>query len=303
VPYLILYNKHSSTLRIFTAFAELYGQNNGVSLILRNKVSGPRSAILENYSQSGARFATETFDNNVPAISNNNFFINQVLTWYHSDFYLHYDPCICNFQNSLVFEVNLTNNANISLTFNGQAIGNVPAGPNPDASGRLGESGILSALYNRADYSTTAFFRDLNAGLSFGTSIANAKWVGQNQGIKQSFLDIFSNLSTGIPIIGNVAKFFTSLLNIASGGGSQPVRPLTFDINLKGNGTITSSVSYNNSELIVPGSAQTLISVDVRPYYNNPPGVFTLLKAPIMEYYEQLEYSEDIEREWQQHYR
>lgn len=115
-PYLMLYNRHTGLLRVFVAFASLFGQNNAVSLELGYVPNEARSALLENFSATG-RHATENFNNNVPPISQNNFYLNQVLKWYHTDYYLQYDPCICNYETALEFKVTLATNPTLQFTW------------------------------------------------------------------------------------------------------------------------------------------------------------------------------------------
>lgn len=293
VPYFILYNRHTGLMRVFIAFANLLGQNNAISIVLKYKDATYRSAILENYVNDQGRNATQNFSNNVPPTANSNYYLNSNLTWYHSDFYLHFDPCICNYKTSLVLEVKLSNNGTFNFTIDGQAIQNFSGGQGTDANGRIGEKGVLSSFLdlNNQPYKSTGFFRDLYSGATLGQNIMNAKWNTLDQKIKDGFLQIFNGFAQGIPIVSAFANFLTTIFD--KNNGAQPMRPLVFDINLKGQGNISYTYNYSFNQLVVPGSEQTLLSTTILPYYNKPVGVFTLLTEPTIEYVEEFRYTDE----------
>lgn len=297
VPYFILYNRHTGVLRVFVAFASLFGQNNAISIGLKYKDNSYRSALLENYNNDDGRYATQAFSNNVKPILNSNYYLNSVLIWYHSDFYLHFDPCICNFKSSLVLEVKLSNNGSFDFTVNGTAIQNISGGASTDAMGRWGEKGIFSSFLNLAtpnnpnpEFKSISIFRDAYSGAQLGKKILESKWLGLAQPSKDKLLSLFTGMIDAIPIISSASNFFTSLFD---GNASQPVKPLVFDINLVGKGSLTYTYNYAFNELVVPGSEQTLLSTTILPYYNNPAGVFTILKEPTINFYQRISYADE----------
>ncbi|MCS3795765.1 T9SS type A sorting domain-containing protein [Niastella sp. OAS944] len=292
VPYFILYNRHTGALRVFLAFANLYGQNNAISIELKYKDNSYRSALLENYNNNTGRYATQAFSNNVKPVLNSNYYLNSVLTWYHSDFYLHFDPCICNFKSSLVLEVKLSNNGDFKFDINGTAIQNISGGENTDGNGRWGEKGIFSSFldFSNQPYKSVSIFRDVYAGLQLGKNIGESTWFEMEKEKRDAFKLIFNTLIDNVAIVSSVANFFTALFD---GNSSQPVKPMVFDIKLQGKGTITYTYNYAFNELVVPGSEQTLLSTTILPYYNNPAGVFTLLKEPTINYYQWIRYADE----------
>lgn len=289
VPYLILYNRHTGLMRIFLAFAKLYGQNNGISVELKYEEQAYRSAILENYNRLDNRHATKNFSNNVPEIKNNNYYINSVLTWYHSDFYLHYDPCICNYENNIVLEVKLSNQGNINFEIKGQALQNFQTGISTDGHGRIGEKGVFSVL-NDNDFKAIPFFKEVTSGLSFGKKLVNSDWLNLKPEVKTKYSAFLGSLSANLPIVGAFANL---LISIFDGSGTSAPMPLVFDINLDGSGSIVYSSNYLNNTLVVPGSEQTLLFTQILPYYNKPVGIFTFITEPVIEYNDEVIYADD----------
>jgi len=272
-PYLILYNRHTGLMRVFVSFANLLGQNNAITISLRYVANESRSATMEFYSPSGLN-ATENFNNEVPAISQNNFYVNQTLFWYHADFYLHYDPCVCNYETSLEFLVKLTSSSNLQFTLQGQAIQNLNPPYATDAYGRTGSIGNLT------DHMGMMAVKNLEKGASWADDILTNGFPfwGIPPAKESKLAALFGSISGPL---GSAIKGMDWLVSLfEEGATAQPPRPLAFDIRLEGNGSITSTSTYMYKELIVPGSEQTLISTTVRPFYNKAPGLFTLLKVP-----------------------
>lgn len=288
-PYLMLYNRHTGLLRVFIAFASLFGQNNAVSLELGYVPSETRSALLENFSATG-RHATENFNNNVPPISQNNFYLNQVLKWYHADYYLQYDPCICNYETALEFKVTLATNSTLQFTMEGQALQNLNPPYSTDSYGRTGNIGMQSANGSKV----TGVFRNMGKASDWADKVIQKKenYLGLSAEKKTTLSNIFGAIGLFMPGIAGVADFLIGLFK--DDPAPQPPRPLMLDISLTASGSITTSFPYGYKKLIVPGSEQTLVSTTVRPFYNKAPGGFTLLKEPIIRW----AYRLDTRDEW-----
>ena len=292
VPFFVLYNRHTGLMRVFIAFANLLGQNNAISIQLKYKDNAHRSALLENYNNDDARNATQIFRNDVHPIVNSNYYLNNALIWYHSDFYLHFDPCICNYKSSLVLEVKLSNNGSFTFEIKGQAIQNIAGGQGTDANGRFGEKGIFSSFFDikNQPYKSIGIIRDGYAGSVLLDSLFRKDYLELPDKTKNSFVEIFDGLVSNLPIAAAFTNFITSIFKK---NNQAQVRPMVFDINLKGKGDITYTYNYSFNEFVVPGSEQTLLSTEILPYYNKPAGVFTLLKEPTIEYLQRIVYSDE----------
>ena len=299
VPYFILYNKHSGLMRVFVAFANLYGQNNAITLELRYVSNESRSALMENFSPNGLN-ATQNFNNEVPPVSINNFYVNQTLFWYHADFNLHYDPCICNYETSLELRAIVTNAANLQFTLQGQAIQNLNPPYGTDSYGRTGNIGNQSNGSN-----IISIMRNLGKGASWAQDLivkGNPR-LGISANKDSKLAAMFGTISSALPIVASVSQFLIGIFK--DDPAPQPPRPLAFDINLQGSGTISSTYNYWYKELIAPGSEQTLLSATVRPFYNKAAGVFTLLKVPKVGYNIFYTYADEFNPErhelWENH--
>lgn len=294
-PYLILYNKRTGLLRVFVAFANLLSQNNAITIELKYVNNESRSAILENFSGTG-RHGTNSFNNNVPPVGINNFYLNQILYWYNADFYLQYDPCICNFETALELNVKLASSSTLQFNVEGTAIQNLGPDVATDTYGRTGNIGNQT---NPSSPLSNIVSVLKNAG-------KGAEWASDMIKNKNNYLNLkptqvsklsslFSSISNILPGIAGAAEFLVTMLG---GGASEPPRPLVLDIALRGTGSIVTSSPYGYKKLIVPGSEQTLMSAIVKPYYNNSPGIFTLLKEPIVRngynYHEQYDWTPEF---------
>ncbi|BAV04384.1 hypothetical protein FLA_0372 [Filimonas lacunae] len=278
-PYLILYNKRTGLLRVFVAFANLLNQNNAITIELKYVDNESRSAVLENFSGTG-RHATENFNNNVAPIGINNFYLNQILYWYHADFYLQYDPCICNFETALELNVKLASSSTLQFNIEGTAIQNLGPGVATDLYGRTGNIGNQANATSPLS-SIVSVLKNAGKGAEWAADLVKNKnnYLNLKPTQISKLSSLFSSISNILPGVAGAADFLITLFN---GSSAEPPRPLVLDISLHGTGSIVTSSPYGYKKLIVPGSEQTLMSTIVKPYYNNSPGIFTLLKEPIV---------------------
>jgi len=273
-PYLILYNKHSGTLRVFMAFGQLYGQNDAATITLTYGNNSYRSAMLENYNGQNYYNALDNFTNNVSPVKINNYFSNSVLYWFHADFVMNYDPCTCNYNSTLLFSINLASNGNLHFTLDGTAIQNLQ--PGTDGYGRTGQIGNQSNLSNLGAVGST--FNNIQKGINFIKPLADnsTKW----QNLDPANQNFFSALSTDLGGIGSVLSFANFFVGLFGGGSSAPVKPLAFNINLTGSGTISYTNPYGTVTLPIPGGNGTGLDPNTLTHYNNALGVFNLITTP-----------------------
>lgn len=240
-PFIFLYNKHSGTLRLFLALGQLYGQNDAATITLTYNNNTYRFAIFENYKTIGS--ALKDFDNNVSSVTINNYYNNSVLFWYHADFTINYDPCICNYPSSLLFQVKFLSKVTMQFTLDGSAL------PQIDGYGRVGRNGNVNSTI--AGAATSVFNNAQKATKIFGDAISGiSKWADLTKAQK-TFYDNLGSVLNGIsPIFGAVSF----LIGLFGGGNDSPVRPVAYDINLEGSGSINYSNPYGSIALPVPGA-------------------------------------------------
>ncbi|MCG8700772.1 MAG: T9SS type A sorting domain-containing protein [Bacteroidales bacterium] len=130
-PYVLLYNKISSTLRVFV-YANNYGEANqlkvslGIDKGMPGKNSNDPSYIPRLWGSlqqfvSLDKIAPSSYGKSMP------FPGIQGRDWYFSDFVMEYDPCISFFSSSLVLSVSKVTNGNMSIIGRLEG-GSIPAG-------------------------------------------------------------------------------------------------------------------------------------------------------------------------------
>lgn len=119
-PYFIIYNQHTGIIRFFVATAP---NNVGQVVLIKLSFSGAtKTALLEAYKPDDISSALDEFTSSTgtPSVSNN-YSVNGI-QWHYADFRMTYDPCTCEFDQDINFDVVLVNksqiDANINLIFN-----------------------------------------------------------------------------------------------------------------------------------------------------------------------------------------
>lgn len=113
-PYVILYNKRTGMMRVFTAIGDLFNSYQFAEIKLRfntngsthkaatlNRMEGIGTALLDTPTGAGAEFASIA-----P-------FLNYKSKWFMADFPMEYDPCACQFDSKLEILVNLISKADV----------------------------------------------------------------------------------------------------------------------------------------------------------------------------------------------
>lgn len=116
-PYVILYNKRTGMLRVFTAIGDLFNsyQFAEIKLLFNSNGSSHKSATLNRMEGIGTALldtppgATDMFASIAP-------FLNYKSKWFMADFPMEYDPCACQFDSKLKIEVRLISQADVKET-------------------------------------------------------------------------------------------------------------------------------------------------------------------------------------------
>jgi Secretion system C-terminal sorting domain len=268
-PYFIMYNTNSGKLRIFLAVTNLPNQNDQ-AVITMHYGSGRRSALLEYQSGKGYVNALEDFNNNVPEVKVGNYFENSRPYWLHADFDMNYDPCACEFASNLIFRATLFQNTNLTFSLNGSLLQNLLGADNPDNQGKYGSKGNqgLLSIFSPG----TSFWKDAEKGLGIAEKLFNAKPAEAKKSLP--------GWLSYIPKVGTIAGGVNFLLGLFKSDQPVPAKPLSFNMELKGTGSLNQASPYRTVPLVVPGSNQTNVAISAQPHYNNVMGVFTLLTTP-----------------------
>ena len=271
-PYFILYNKFSGILRIFVAVTKVFGQNNSAVISLTykdgtaNTADGSntlvRSAILENHTKNSYRSALDDFDNQVLPINVPNVYSNDLPYWLHADFTIDYDPCICKNLSQLVFEANLILTSDLAFAINGTAVQGLDATGNSSS----GKQSLAKSVQGIVD-AGNSFYKSAEDGIStFNKIFPNLA--------KKSDVAALEKIIPGLGAAAGVVDFLSGLF------GGSAAQPISYDINLKSSGNITTSFPYKSVIFENSGSANLSLIPPTKLNYNSPMGVFKLIETP-----------------------
>lgn len=279
VPTYALYNRYSGLMRVFAYLTSGSDQTfNGALLNVyqpTNSVWDKRSANLEHINHPAN--ALEAFDKNLQVVAPNSY-SQAGGTWILNEFTVAYDPCVCLHSSSFrirptVFNISYLNfilggTSNSTAIFdNGQYQGNqhpfsVVLG---DVPGAIGD---LSGSVDKGQ----KVFKNLTG--DFASFIASA----------------FTDLPAPQPLpswikntIGIGGAIFGLNTLIGGGGGQKTITGFNSTYSFDGSGTLVDSATYMSTDFYTPGSLYTGLEPQLIPTYNNPMGVMTLLRTPVIQ--------------------
>lgn len=292
-PYLVLYNKYTSVLRVFIARVEANPYNGANIQISFDDLSPMQTSLLDHNAELKSiesPFTTNPRLNSVPD------FLNLPLKWFYADFPMIYDPCTCLFQSKINIIITVSSTSEVTgttITTGDLASQGIPT-PAQKARGAfsLGDAFTLSKKVVQTYKGSWVFENDIKPWLKKPNGTADIN--------KQSKLEDFeteikksSFLKTGlgaIPYIGDAL----SVIDFFVGGGKkanapQQVEVMPMSINMTGkyDGTIVKTLPYNSITFRTPGSNPGFAPDSEYPYYNETMGLFNLLKTPklLIQYY------------------
>jgi hypothetical protein len=285
-PTLILYNRRTSMLRVFTAVGDLQAGYQFAEIKLSfGKAGTYKAGTLNRQSALGVALEDTEAGTNTPFVSVARY-LNSRSKWFVADFPMEYDPCVCQFDSRLSIEVNLVSSADIKLT--GKTTGSLVTAANGTGSTNSDmDKGI-------------PFIRKVNGALEAGgKSYDNidkftSKLSGQNPD-KASALSSFaaaskdkSFLKAGLSALPYVGAAI-SMLDFFMGGGKDEgpqqvsMQPMTIEMSTTTTGTMTATNLYATIPFHNPGNRLTTTIPENVPYYNEAMGVISLLKRPVVD--------------------
>jgi hypothetical protein len=279
-PFFVMYNKFTSTLRVFVNIDSDDSQTEIAIEIVSRNPGGTfgRKNVLFNNNGTLTPVVNSSFAPNL--LASKSLFINNASRWHYADFFVGYDPCACIWSSDIEVRVQLIDQANITLR--GEATGTLESNIN----GRAKES---SNFFNNVEGVASAggeFFKTFEAWRNSNTE------TFRNMGLKISAdkLTTFGNsgdfLKAGlgaVPLIGSVFDFFSSFIAGGATKGPQLVTltPMSINLNLNLNGALTYKRQFDSWNFSTPGSLNAGPG-DKYPFYNEPLGVFAILDTPVV---------------------
>ncbi len=305
-PVVLLYNKYTGLLRMFTA-AKFEDLNNGVfsSMSFEVKMAG---------------FATSTFTSiDSPVLEYNNLmlpaakstFNGSDFRWFYADFQTNYDPCTC-LQTSQIY-INLypiqTANVQLSGSLTGTVTSIGATSSDDEKKWSFSKDNLINSVEKgKQTYESIEAFKNqefaklegayqkTTSSISsqllsfFGSQLATKKEDKKKE--VESFTKLLSKsgfLKEGLkaaPVIGAGVSFLTSF--IAGGNESAPdpqkveIMPMAINAEIKLSGTITTVPQAKiTSTFATPGSLPNANYLgNWYPYYNETLGILNILEKP-----------------------
>lgn len=287
--FIMLYNKYRGILRILVKWCR-NSNYNGATLTLEF-APGFQTNLLDMTTYEKPLL---TPHNPNPSYTTALNFYNDNTSWAYADFKVNYDPCTCNFtENSrLKLYTELIQNSNVYMTgaING-TITSITNGNGSSASdGNFWKTaGSISGAMTKAHKGINSFVQNYE---SIYTNLAdNGVTINAIRDIG-SFMQNNQFLKSGlksVPYVAGGLKFISGLFGGGGGNGPLQLAPLSVNLAVKLEGTITTRDPMHNYTIGLPGSQNSGIlpgTYGGQPLYNEPLGVFTLIDEPVMYYTE-----------------
>jgi hypothetical protein len=292
MPKLMLYNKRTGVFRVIIARGELQETYQSAFIKINWDAVSPYQTSALDYTKRLLSLE-EPFVKNTFFISPAKYF-NAPLKWFYADFPIQYDPCTCFYQSLLNIKTEFYESTDIKIKglINGKI---VTAGTNPttedkdfltsfQSAGKKGVKALKSVdkLINGSKSQASNVF-------NFNQSIVNIKNSSLDQlGTALKSKAFLKTLFSAVPYLDEAM----SLLELFTGGGkaSGPAQvelmPLTVDLGLTMEGTLTKKKEYDPDVFNTPGNATVTSPPVYYPYYNKTMGVVNLITSPRADFYD-----------------
>jgi len=316
MPYLVLYNRYSGTLRVLAAFMDKGAQQN-IKVTLNYLDKNQTAGLFGTYSSP----ANSLDQNSIGSVSSFSNYPGDK-RFFYADFNISYDPCVC--KNPSAFKISFSTVTTSQITLYGRLMGMAtPIGKenstatdwemdeslgfltgvytSTGTSGTNAEAGMLT--YEKAsdaitDVKKVAEKTDKSEAIvtaleGFNTVVeAMANGFDQYTDSKYKNHETYEDYSTKLEALGMVTDFVKE--QVTPEGESSP-SIIQGEMSIQGSVTFNEDVN-NNIQLATPGSSgsinypfyyNTSSTGTLYSLYNKPLGVFAMAKSPQMYQYTQ----------------
>lgn len=301
----ILYNKYTSVLRIFVAGQDANAYNNAEIVLSIDQSSGPLG-VQPSLLVDPTKFTGLDEHYSEPLKSVSSFLNGLVSNWFYADFFINFDPCVCNFESNMSFEVNMIDQAQLDIS--GDITGTIASVSGGSGTVENGKSFSVKDLIDGGKkvyeaYESGKKFTDKQEEvieiLNTPDNQLTAEQLEQREDFT-AFQNLLDNdiLEAGVAafpyIKGALAlvKFFTS--NAESSSSSTKPQPMSVNTEINLSGTLTTSNPYITPTYFVPGSMNSDQQDNRYPYYNEVLGVFNITETPTVKLNKQTNASYDV---------
>jgi hypothetical protein len=314
VVHFILYNKLTSTMRVFAAGEGLQAYNSAVITFHTQTIFGSLTSYQPSLIQDPVSFTglDKHYSKEVQSVSE---FYQIANNWIYADFFINYDPCVCLYDSKMFYNVEYVNTADLEIS--GAITGTIAAASSGVASdvksgtsfsldkvvegfnkykGYYDKSKDLYGIIGKID--GVLANRDSVVYLPAFNSVTNNTW-GSYWGLEpseifeeqygvlhESTIQVDDLFETGLKLIPYVSeaykimKFFVDATTTTATPSSVKANPMVIDANVRLTGDITEVHSYANIIKNVPGSLNSVVQDQQYPLYNEVLGVFNLIETP-----------------------
>lgn len=297
-PYFILYNKYRSILRVLVVMGEDDGAFTAASLLLKttSTANGIMTNAIHQASFEKPLIPIDAFDfGSNPMLYAVSEYSNTTGDWFWADFPFMYDPCACLYKSKLFIDARLIYEAEINLTTTGTLIEqqpNQPADVDEDAnhfsiSTLLDVSDKAYRTYQSVNDFTSKELAAVDDAIDEGkVSAERGAKAAESLSFLQKSIKNSSFLLLGFKAAPFIGVAFT-LIDFFTGGGQAEsyAPPITFREESTTKGTLTSNSLYETIIFGNPGGTLTGFDLIEQPYYNNPLGVFAVVRTPTYDYW------------------
>ncbi len=285
-PMIVLYNRYTGIMRVLTSRmnADFKDDYNLVKYDwnLVNNTTAPYSTS-NNDAHLGENVPLDyPFKKGIlTSLSDLN---NDAGKWFYTDLKTTYDPCVCHFGDETKrsrMSINVwgrkTETVNLSGRIEG-TVANQTGYKKPDD--RYGISGVQQiGQYLKTAKTIGALVIDVKTGFD---KIDSAKKVSFGlDGLLKFFKDI-DNASLGkIPYLKGVVTLFDLFIGGGkASAGPTVLSPMVIKSNITLSGTIEATTPFGYISFNTPGTYMGGVEEKFRPFYNEPLGVFNVLRTP-----------------------
>lgn len=307
-PWFMLYNRYTGTLRIFMQInsttstfqsALLHVQPTSAPRIYTNAVlnlSGANAIELKRLQGNMTRTIANKYSNSGQGSGFSPY-------WLYGDIQTMYDPCVCRYNSTLNIVAELFSNWTLNVDIKGQL--NTAIVLQQQGNTTVNTSGPLSGISKSLNGSIN-FLQDIGKFMEAGNALEqygerfalglnlsgyNLFTASQNGDFNiERLLKTFGTTIGSLNGMFNVVSTISSLFQKRTAQTAPPIIRTTgfaeTKLNATANGNIQTFGNFGNGFVLTPGATASTAnsSSHIRPAYNNPLGVFNILKKPKLEY-------------------
>jgi hypothetical protein len=267
-PYFVLYNRYTAVLRVFITVGGVAPAFNGAKFRFLFEPGAKTSALRDT------TLALDQFRETTLGSASN--FLNSDGRWFYADFLMNYDPCTCYYKTKMQIIVELLALSKVELVgqSDGKLINDASGSSQVDdkqsfSAGVVNGIKVLPKVY-KSYKDVVKFTKDMDLEEN-----PLKKLLG-NSGFLKDGLKAAPWIAAAVGVL----ELFTGGGKKSSGPQEVKIMPMAINLNHKFTGSINFAGAYKTIRFATPGADNLSEPIDQYPLYNQPMGLFNLLKTP-----------------------